>query len=491
MRKTYLAVAIGLGLGLLLLCGVKISAQAQGAALAAKIAWERSAFSELSAYDQVVSMPAVADIDPGSGGRAIPEIIFSSYQGQNYDADGVLRVLRGDDGSEVFSVTDAELRVRPLSSPLVVDLENDGAPEIVVEASAGGLFAFDNGAQGPSTLKYTSAPTFTLHSAQGSAPIAADLDGDGVPEIVVGRYVLDHTLSHTSILGAGDDTLLISLVGDVNLDGSQEVVAANRVYSGTGGVLFYNPALPAQATNALANFDADPYAEIVLVAPFNGGQVYLLEHTLAVIWGPVSMPGGGATNGGPPTVADFDGDGQPEIGVAGAHFYVIFEGNGTILMQRPSQDVSSGFSVAAAFDFDRNGAAEVVYADEHAFYIHAVLQASASFSTTHSTVTGYEIPVVADIDGDFEAEVVVVANDAFCPIYGCTPGLKGVRAFESAGPRWANARRVWHQHAYDITSIDDRLQVISNPVPVWQTHNTLRGQISPSFETLFLPIILR
>jgi hypothetical protein len=50
-----------------------------------------------------------------------------------------------------------------------------------------------------------------------------------------------------------------------------------------------------------------PNPEIVIVS---GGQVYLLEHTGQIKWGGVSIPGGG--NGGTPTIADIDGDAQPE-----------------------------------------------------------------------------------------------------------------------------------------------------------------------------------
>ncbi|MFZ6029675.1 MAG: FG-GAP repeat domain-containing protein [Chloroflexota bacterium] len=453
--------------------------------LTARVAWAADTFLQVSTHDQVVCMPAVADINRDD----MPEIVFSSYQGQNYDSDGVLRALRGDNGDEVFSVTDAALRVRPLSSPVLIDLENDGDVEIVVERSAGGLYAFDH----LGALQYTSVPTFTLRAPQGSALAVADLDLDGYPEIVAGRYVLDHTLSHVVTLGAGNDTLLMSIVGDVNLDGSPDVIMANTVYSGTGGVLHHNAALPALASNALGNFDADPYPEIVLVTPYGGGQVYLLDHQLQVVWGPAAVPGGGEPSGGPPTVADFDGDGFAEIGVSGANAYTVFDANGDVLMQRPGQDLSSGFSVASAFDLDGNGAAEVIYADETTFYIHDVLQPTDSFSTTHASITGYEIPVVADVDADRQAEIVVAEADAFCHEYGCTPGFKGVRVFEAAGVPWANVRRLWHQHAYDTTSVDDSLRIVSNPLPVWQSANTFRGQVAPpgGGVKIYLPLCVR
>lgn len=64
--------------------------------------------------------------------------------------------------------------------------------------------------------------------------------------------------------------------------------------------------------NAVGHFDADPKAEIVLVA---NRQVWLLDHDTTVKCGPVAIAGGGY--GGPPTIADVDGNGLAEIvGVA-------------------------------------------------------------------------------------------------------------------------------------------------------------------------------
>jgi hypothetical protein len=40
---------------------------------------------------------------------------------------------------------------------------------------------------------------------------------------------------------------------------------------------------------------------------------------------PLAIPGGGL--GGPPTVGDFDGDGRPELAIAAAAAYTVFDLN--------------------------------------------------------------------------------------------------------------------------------------------------------------------
>jgi hypothetical protein len=62
-------------------------------------------------------------------------------------------------------------------------------------------------------------------------------------------------------------------------------------------------------------------------------------------------------SGGPPTVADFDGDGAPEIGVAGGTSYAVYDGDGTVQWSRPTQDISSAITGSSVFDFNGDLAA--------------------------------------------------------------------------------------------------------------------------------------
>ncbi len=210
------------------------------------------------------------------------------------------------------------------------------------------------------------------------APAIADLDGDGGPEIIVGRQVLDNggTLLWTGTGGRGTQGVgPTSLVADVDLDGSPEIIAGNTAY-GSGGVIEWQAPLP-DGYNAVGNFDDDDQAEIVLV---RAGQVWLLEHDGTVKWGPVSIPAGGA--GGPPTIADYDNDGQPEIGVAGAVRYAVFETDGTLKWAAVIQDSSSNRTGSSVFDFENDGSAEVVYSDETRLWVFRGTDGSVLFQTT-------------------------------------------------------------------------------------------------------------
>src|SRR5207249_2276454 len=95
------------------------------------------------------------------------------------------------------------------------------------------------------------------------------------------------------------------------------------------------------------------------------GTVRVQTVTGDVVFGPIAIPGGG--RGGPPTVADFDGDGRPEIATAALQRYAVFdpdcrgaplpsgcEAEG-VRWTRPNQDASSNVTGSSVFDFNGDG----------------------------------------------------------------------------------------------------------------------------------------
>jgi hypothetical protein len=146
--------------------------------------------------------------------------------------------------------------------------------------------------------------------------------------------------------------------------------------------------------------------------------------------------------GGPPTVADFDGDGLPEVAVAGKGFYTIYDidcgpnprpggtctatgtcdfvpgacpAGGYYAWSRTSQDYSSDVTGSSVFDFEADGTSEVIYADECFVRVYNGKTGEVEFSQYHSSCTWYENPVVADTDGNFRANLVTPSNKACAP----------------------------------------------------------------------------
>lgn len=432
-----------------------------------KFAWTGS--TVLSAYNQVMSAPMVVNLTDDNGDGRIddndmPDILFVTAQpGDIYGtAPGVLRAISGDDGHEVFTVTDLNQRLTWTATLAVGDIDGDGRPEIIGTRYGGGTIAFEH----DGTVKWTSSYG---NAAWGGISIA-DIDHDGHPEIIIGATVLnnDGTLKWQGTAGQGSNYGRISLVADVDMDGLPEIVAGNTVYRNDGGILWHNTAL-GDGFNAVADFDDDPYPEIVLVS---NGKVYLLEHNGQVRWGPVSIPSGG--RGGAPTVADFDGDGRPEIAIAGAARYIVLKADGSILWQSVIQDLSSNLTGSSVFDFDGDGRAEVVYNDEKYLRIYRGSSGQVLFSTPNSSATAVEYPIVADIDRDNHAELVIAANDYYPPTLINGKGYHGIRVFEDANNTWVNTRKIWNQHSYHITNINGDGTVPRFEQNNWETYNNYR-----------------
>ena len=188
-------------------------------------------------------------------------------------------------------------------------------------------------------------------------------------------------------------------------------------------------------------------------------------------------------NGGAPTVADFDADGSPEIGVAMANYYSVMKPDYAkktidVLWQAENHDFSSSVTGSTVFDFDGDGQPEVVYADECWLWVFEGKDGSVRLAWPHSSFTGTEASMLADIDGDGHAEMLIPSNgvDPTSTGWDCTPYEKGgmtvngqswtpgpdsngsYRGLVALGDRaasWVGTRTLWNEHTYHVTNICD------------------------------------
>jgi fibro-slime domain-containing protein/uncharacterized repeat protein (TIGR01451 family) len=467
--------------------------------------WPRPGIVQPNLVDSA-SSPVVTHLtdDNGDGRmdeRDVPSIIFTSA---NLDqpfgtyTPGMLRAIRGDTGAAIFDVQGTfeggNYHEFTFSTVAAGDIDLDGKPEIITTHLTNSLFNpfynYVSAWEHDGRLKWRSAPYSTHPTGSFTNrdnPTLADLDRDGVPEVVVGAHVFNS--SNGSLrwkgtggqayqsAGNGDDFAsgAISIVADLDMVGDQEVVTGNTAYHSDGSIYWqvaYDDGYP-----AVGNFDGDPFPEVVVVAR---GKIRLHEHDGTLKWGPFVLPGEQPVAGGPPTIADFDADGQPEIGVASSNFYVVYETDGSVKWQRSTKDVSSGMTGSTVFDFDGDGRFEVVYRDEEYLRIYRGEDGTelARFPVTSSTIN--EEPVVADVDRDGNAEILVTADHG--NKQSGIPGNEtnaGLRVFGEADDRWVGTRSVWNQHAYSVGNVNDDSAIPRQPEWSWLTHNTYRAQIAP------------
>ena len=200
----------------------------------------------------------------------------------------------------------------------------------------------------------------------------ADLDADGTVEVVLGKVIVngeDGTLQgegfngDASYGGAYFDLGQIPAIGDIDGDGQQEVLAGNSIYDADGNQLCSLMEPTKDGFTAIGDLDMDGDGEIVMV--WDHKITIINEHCHET----AEWPMVGEGTGGPPTIADFDGDGEPEIGVASALDYCVYEPTGALLWAFGTTDESSHATGSTVFDFEGDGRPEVVYGDEVKLWI--------------------------------------------------------------------------------------------------------------------------
>ena len=417
----------------------------------------------------VQATPVVVNFNYKSSG--VPSIVapFTATVVKNYTEDlGVIRVLRGDNCQLEANLGGGQAGYSGylVSSASVAagDLDGDGVADIVADGANGHMVAFTRKNGTWKLLWESAAAVGTPCNASNhrcplgwAGPSIHDLDDDGVPEVIREGSVIDGatgaTKSGLPANYASYSAGLNPVLANLDQDPAIELTNGQYIWEWSGGTWVQDPGFPGTSPSgpgfvAVADFGAygagvpSTNPEIVVV---RGGQVmvYAIDGSFAL--SPTNVPGGG---GGAPTVADYDGDGLPEVGVAGEAYLTVYDidctasprsggtcsagnacddANGVpgacpsgILWSRRTQDISSNITGSSVFDFEGDGKAEVVYADECFVRVYSGVDGHVLFSQYRSSCTWYENPVVADTDGNFRAELVTPSNLA------CSDGVNGI-----------------------------------------------------------------
>ncbi|QRK08304.1 VCBS repeat-containing protein [Archangium violaceum] len=449
------------------------SLTSMAASLTPELQWAWTGSSVLPAHKQVMMTPVVVDVN----GDGTPDIVFSTFDGEyfnrtneeggNGNSNGVLRAVSGDDGRELWAATDPSARVKPAASIAAGDIDGDGKVEICgIPENGRGIICFEN----DGTFKFRSAPDAYDFNEWGG-PSLADLEGDGTVEILDGNRVYSNTGALKWVgsdgMGGALYTGPISFAADIDQDGTQEVINGRSVYNADGSLKCANTEIP-HGFAGVANFDEDPAAEIAVAGH---GSVSLLDDNCDLLWTRevhYTDPGQPFPtwrgHGGAPNIADFDGDGQVEIGLAGDWNYTVYGADGSVKWTTSIQEYSSGKTTSTTFDFEGDGRAEVIYADEISLRVLDGVTGEVRWQTRHSSGTTHELPLVVDVDADGSAEIIVVENNHVGGV-----GFNGIRVFRDRADEWVGTRGIWNQHAYSITNINDDGTIPAHPAANWLT----------------------
>lgn len=291
-------------------------------------------------------------------------------------------------------------------APIVADVPGTGRV-IFAGASDGNVYAW-NAATGslltgwPQTVAVpaTLNPTPGVSNAILGAISVADLDGDGVPEILATSLNHELTVWHAdgSVAWRFDNDAAIFggvVVGDINNDGRSEVILAGN-------------------SDASSAYSAGGRLTVITA---EGKRQWVYATSAAITTAPV--------------LADLQGNGTLNVvfgtasGGNGNKVYAL-DSSGAVLSGWPyvtaTANVSAGiYDAPAIADLNGDGALEVIFADANGNLNAVKKNGQLLWSTiAHAPAPIYATPIVADTDGDNLPDVILGTGNTLTTYAGGT-----------------------------------------------------------------------
>ncbi|MBK7829434.1 VCBS repeat-containing protein [Nannocystis sp.] len=272
------------------------------------VEWHKDMFMTSPGANASASAPLVVQVnDDNMDGKVdsedMPDILNIMYNPNN---QAVLRAISGDGSSEVLSIViPGGTREEGLAA---ADIDNDGFIEILSSSNNGQqILCYEH----DGTLKWTS-PMLTAANAgtYETYPAILDMNGDGKPEIVAGRVILNSAGSQVGVgmfgIGAPPATPTAappSPSPPTSTATANEVVVGNALYRMDGTAIWSNASNDGYP--GVADFDLDGIPEIVVVS---NAEVHVHDSSDgALIWKTATPAASAARRPSPTTTATASG----------------------------------------------------------------------------------------------------------------------------------------------------------------------------------------
>ncbi len=301
------------------------------------------------------------------------------------------------------------------------DIDGDGLLDIVVAAAAGGgnIYIYRNTST-PGSISFAGAITVSYFT-NANISVIADIDGDGLPDIISSELTNLAVFRNTSTVGSISFAARVNFTapanisgvatGDLDGDGKTDLLTSNgttsvsawRNTSTPGTVSFaarQDFTTPGSATDvALADIDGDGIMDIICTST-TPNDMSVFKGTSSS--GSISMGArtdyAAGANDQYFTIGDFDGDGKPDVAVSSitsgnVGVYRNTSVSGTVSFSLPvagplppSFTANSGASQLGAVDIDGDGLTDIVVTDQSVAKFSVLLNSPLTPNTGTATV---------------------------------------------------------------------------------------------------------
>ena len=309
-----------------------------------------------------------------------------------------------------------------MMAPVAADLDGDNIPEVIFSTfsraggwQGGGILRAIHGNGGGAYFSVTD-PTYRVQA--GADPAVADIDNDGKPEIVVTKdtgevicFEHDGTHKWTSAVAPGRKAVAIA---DIDNDGTPEIIVGRTVLNNDGTERWTGTGASSYSTT-VADLDLDGLPEVIA-----GTTAYRNDGT--VFW-TVS----GSTH---PGVANFDRDGFPEVVLTGGGNVSLWEHDGTPIWGPIALPGGGTGGPPMVADVDGDGLPEIGVAEYDRYVLFesdGTIKWTANTQDFSSRVTS---STAFDFDGDGSYEIVY-SDELMLRIFR---GSDGTVLFETPAP---------------------------------------------------------